>query len=860
MNKVEQAVANRLSLRAPQREALVRLRMLCDRLALTKNIDLTVELAKVKELFPTCSDFERNFPSLCFALATGVGKTRLMGAFVVYLYRAKGIKNFFILAPNLTIYEKLKKDFSETNFEKYVFKGIGEFAQSPPKIITADEYNKINQDTIDQPVVNINIFNISKINAETRKGVEPKIKRLAEYLGDSYFNYLANLDDLVLLMDESHHYRADRGMQVLNELKPILGLELTATPQVERTGKAIKFKNVVYEYALANAIEDGFVKEPAIATRKDFDPSKYKSKDFELDQIKIEDGIHIHEDTKAALRTYALNNNVKPVKPFVLIVTKTTEHAGQIKKLIQSDTFFNGSYTDKVMEIHSNQKGSEKDENIDLLVKLESKDNNIEIVIHVNMLKEGWDVTNLYTIIPLRSAVSTTLREQTIGRGLRLPYGKRTRDKAVDTLTIVAHDKFQEIIDAANAPGSIIRQHNIIEIDPMEIARGTEVITAKAKWEMAFTTGSIVEREILRILPDLSAEVADVKEFLQPQGKEIFKRIYQTAFCNNQQQELFTEYKVEKACAVFDVMIKKFVQDAIEIPRISIQQKDSDDIGIDDFDLDKTQLAFFQPKSEDILIKDLREQEGGTRYIASNSDSQFIPESIPNILIAELLNFSEIDYSCDNILLFKLVNQALAHFVYIKTPRELYNVVISHKRDIVNVIYGQMMNHLRIETPQYENSKVFSFIKIEAHNFTKYKNEPKYLYTDTIEPTSEIPGKIFMGFKKACHEGYKFDSKTEKDFAIILEQDATVLKWLRPAERQFEILWDKREQRKYTPDFIVETDNTIYMIETKMRKDIDTYEVQAKSAAAQKYCAQATEFNLAHGKKTWRCSHPARCY
>lgn len=143
MNKIEQAVANRLSLRVPQREALARLHMLCGRLALTKNIDLTAELAKVKELFPTCSDFERNFPSLCFALATGVGKTRLMGAFVAYLYRAKGIKNFFILAPNLTIYEKLKKDFSEANYEKYVFKGIGEFAQAPPKIITADEYNKI---------------------------------------------------------------------------------------------------------------------------------------------------------------------------------------------------------------------------------------------------------------------------------------------------------------------------------------------------------------------------------------------------------------------------------------------------------------------------------------------------------------------------------------------------------------------------------------------------------------------------------------------------------------------------------------------------------------------------------------------
>jgi type III restriction enzyme len=65
------------------------------------------------------------------------------------------------------------------------------------------------------------------------------------------------------------------------------------------------------------------------------------------------------------------------------------------------------------------------------------------------MLKDGWDVTNLYSIIPLRVAASLTLREQTIGRGLRLPYGKITGCDAVDRLTIVAHDKFDEIVRTA---------------------------------------------------------------------------------------------------------------------------------------------------------------------------------------------------------------------------------------------------------------------------------------------------------------------------------------------------------------------------------------------------------------------------
>jgi type III restriction enzyme len=93
--------------------------------------------------------------------------------------------------------------------------------------------------------VQINIFNISKINSEVRGGRTPRIKRLSEYIGESYFDYLANLKDLVLIMDESHRYRASAGVRAINELKPVLGLELTATPFVETSRGAIPFKNVI---------------------------------------------------------------------------------------------------------------------------------------------------------------------------------------------------------------------------------------------------------------------------------------------------------------------------------------------------------------------------------------------------------------------------------------------------------------------------------------------------------------------------------------------------------------------------------------------------------------------------------------
>src|SRR3970040_153858 len=104
MNPAVNTIATRLSLRLPQRESLEILARVCDVIPLEKNTDLDQALKNIQAGFSSVTDFERDFPSLCFALATGVGKTRLMGAFVTYLHLAHGINNFFFMAPNLTIY------------------------------------------------------------------------------------------------------------------------------------------------------------------------------------------------------------------------------------------------------------------------------------------------------------------------------------------------------------------------------------------------------------------------------------------------------------------------------------------------------------------------------------------------------------------------------------------------------------------------------------------------------------------------------------------------------------------------------------------------------------------------------------
>ena len=878
MNKTANEIRCRLSLRKPQAESLEILSEIADVLTLKKDMDLDEAKAKIKEIgakfegVKKFSDFEREFPNICFSLATGVGKTRLMGAFIAYLHLAKGINNFFVLAPNLTIYNKLIDDLGNPSSPKYVFKGISRFATSYPQIITGDNYNKHQNflQNIQNALfkrVRINVFNISKINSDVDKATGlPRIKRLSEYLGESYFDYLKNLPDLVLLMDESHHYRAKASAKVLNELNPVLGLELTATTQVESGSKTVKFKNVVYEYSLAKAMNDGFVKEPAVATRKNFDPKQLSVE--ELDMLKLEDGIKIHESTKVDLDIYARNNKVKLVKPFVLVVAKDTNHAEWLEEQIKSDEFFRGYYKDKVMQIHSQQKGAEKDENIAKLLTLEDSNNKIEIVIHVNMLKEGWDVTNLYTIIPLRTATSTTLREQTIGRGLRLPYGTRTGDPKIDKLTIIAHDKFQEILEEAQKEGSIIRKENIIEINEEEIDNKKETVTTtsiledeikeeekriekiqdiqeKEKAEIKLEAKKVTQQAIFEI----AKQGVNLKTMTSTQISTVAKAQAIKRLEEKSQKSLFDNSEKEKLIKQIEENIEqekeKIEKLIIEIPKIMIVPAETK-AWFEDFDLDVKNLNY-QPISDEILRTTLRNQEADTIM----SRGAMVGDRLDNIIVNELINIPEVDYNTCAKLLFKLARQVLDKFATYLSDEDVKNVVQYRKRDIAGYIKPQLMEHFKKEVVRFEAPDVRAFSQILEHNSYKFLQDEIYDFKETIEPASRIKSLMFTGFKKACHKTYKFDSKTEKDFAIILEGDNSDQKWLRPAPSQFNITWDNNK-RHYEPDFVVETVDTIYLVETKKESDISTEEVQSKAKAALLYCKNATEYTTANSGKPWK--------
>jgi len=661
MNPHVNTISNRLSLRPPQRDSLEILARVCEIIPLQKDGDTAKAQEIIKSEFPTVEDFERGFPSLCFALATGVGKTRLMGAFISYLYLRHNIRHFFVLAPNLTIYNKLITDFTP-NTAKYVFKGIGEFAQYPPLIVTGDNYESgvgvRREDWLPgfEQDVHINVFNISKINSEVRSGKAPRIKRLSEYIGRSYFDYLAELNDLVMLMDESHRYRATAGIRAINELMPILGLELTATPQVERGTTSIPFKNVIYSYPLPSAMHDGFVKEPAVATRENFNAINYTPDG--LERVKLEDGMRLHENTKIELEVYARNHDQPIVKPFMLVVAQDTEHANALQHRIESSDFFEGRYLGKVITVHSNVRGEEKDEVVQQLLTVEQPDNPIEIVIHVNMLKEGWDVTNLYTIVPLRAANSRTLVEQSIGRGLRLPYSKRVGIPAVDRLTIVSHDRFQEIIDHANDPDSIIRAGIVIGKDIPDTGKKAVIVESQfehvisspgttkedgnvpsenrslfekpEEQEVAKATAQVI-RQYERLRGSDQLQEDDIQQEMVKKVAELVRPVYGLTY------EMLGEERVAEVVRETTILYQKM---SIDIPKIVVVPRGEVVAGYEDFDLD-TRHIYLQPVAQDILIQHLH---GMQRYKLRDG-SGIVQEKCPeDYLVRGLIDFNDISY------------------------------------------------------------------------------------------------------------------------------------------------------------------------------------------------------------------------
>ncbi len=845
-----------MSLRRPQEDSLKILERIMDSVRPVKSMNLQAALDAVHTMHPTCTDFEREFMSLTFALATGVGKTRLMGAFIAYLYTRHDIHNFFVVAPGTTIYNKLKSDLSDFNSEKYVFRGLSCFS-TPPQVIKDEDYREMTM-SLFAPDVHIFVFNIDKFNKE-----DANMKKVNELIGDSFYQFLSGLPDLVLIMDESHHYRAEKGAQALNELHPLLGLELTATPLVKKGTKQVLFQNVVYEYPLSRAIADGYTRTPYAVTRSDID--FYNFGDEQLDKMMLLDGITCHENAKQKLQQYAINHSTpeKPlriVKPFMLVVCKDTDHAQWVRKFVCSEEFRNGAYRNKTIIVHSKQKGAESDANTKLLLDVERPNNPVEIVIHVNMLKEGWDVNNLYTIVPLRTAASKILREQMVGRGLRLPYGRRTGDRDVDAVMLTAHDRFADILAEAQKGDSIFKAGNIIQVHEIEQEKTeytqvslplepdtvlqeayahTRILKSEQTDALFKKANDLITQKVSQCIqaePTHTVSPANVRQIVNTVSETLAEdRDYGEIFHENKDPfRAWMQWQTEETHRIAQ---EKF----IPIPQIKVTDAGAEELRFVDFDLDLSEFTH-APIQNELLIQNLEDNTDRQRIHGDAIDFEgYQPKKV---LLEILCKKPEIDYGNCSELLFHLISQVCDHYENLYGLNGMRNIVMMYKRDIANQIYTQMMRHVYREN---------GFLTEEIVGARDYDLFQEYTWKERVglyeSYSQKIQSVLFDGIRKGVFDTAKFDSDPELAFARVVEADADVVNWLRPAPKEFNLTYN--HGKNYEPDFVVEADDMIYLVEVKAENQMNNPDVVAKKNRAIQYCKLASDYGRANGYKEW---------
>ncbi|CAL8898202.1 hypothetical protein KVA01_14820 [Kocuria varians] len=378
-------------------------------------------------------------------LATGVGKTYLMAAFVEYL-RRQGVGNVMIVTPGKTVQHKTVQNFTHGSPRFIAGSAV------PPEVVTPQDYSQwvARQNGParlafgrEVPVLAF-IFNIQQLIAPkleegdthgaTQDALRRKPRRFDENAG-VLFDYLKDLDDLVVIADESHLYGSSAVAfnAALRELEPAAAVGLTAS--VDK-----KTDHVIFEYPLYQAIRDRYVKAPVLAFRK----GGYGI-DQNSEEQQLRDAVQLRALKQTYYDKYAEAERRGHVNAVMFVVCSDVDHATQVTDLLRTPEYFGRD--DAILQVDSKHEDELTQRRLE---DLDQPYSHVLAVVSVNKLKEGWDVKNIAVVVTLRAMASEVLTQQTMGRGLRLPFGRYTGVGQIDQLDIIAHQSFTELLAAEN--------------------------------------------------------------------------------------------------------------------------------------------------------------------------------------------------------------------------------------------------------------------------------------------------------------------------------------------------------------------------------------------------------------------------
>lgn len=391
-------------------------------------------------IYHLTGDFDPLEP-MVMHMATGAGKTYLMAALIEYLSRF-GVKNVMVVVPPSTVLENKTVQNFTLGSRRYV-----DGFSSAPQVVSPGNYgawragqSELFRNAADGPMVYV--FNVSQLiepkkvdaRAGTEEGMRRKIRDHQEESG-SLYDYLVNLHDLVVIADESHLFgtSAKAFNQALKDLRPAATIGLTAS--------ASDTDHVIFHYPLYSAIEDGYVKSPMLVYRENGYPKD------SAEERQLLDAVSLLRNKEAAYEAYGKANfpgesgEAKRTKPLLFVVCESVAHAGDVTKILQGPGYFGDP--EAVLQFDNKHNDAVTLRRLD---ELDSPASTVRAIVSVDRLKEGWDTKRVAVMCALRAMSSDILTQQTMGRGLRLPFGARTGVAELDQLDILSHKSFKSLL------------------------------------------------------------------------------------------------------------------------------------------------------------------------------------------------------------------------------------------------------------------------------------------------------------------------------------------------------------------------------------------------------------------------------
>ena len=377
-----------------------------------------------------------------FRMATGSGKTWVMAMAVVWAHLHRRLvpgsalsANFLIVAPNVIVYERLRKDFEGNRI-------FGQLPLIPPQWKAAFDQRVILRGEPTEPAESGNLFltNVQQLYDRSRHW-EPK-NAVDALLGDdsrigsgqhaarSILERVASLPDLIVMNDEAHHVHDEdlTWSQSLLDLHKGLPdglaawLDFSATPKDQG---GLFFPWTVCDYPLQQAVEDRIVKAPVIVTHEDDAGRPPTDPDGVTGANAAEKYRYWLDAAVHCLKRHEMAYGPVGVRPILFVMTEKIAHAKAIASHFEESAAY-GLGASEILTIHTDGKGGIRQSDLDALRQaardVDSPDSGVRVIVSVMMLREGWDVRNVSVVLGLRpfSAKAEILPEQVIGRGLRL--------------------------------------------------------------------------------------------------------------------------------------------------------------------------------------------------------------------------------------------------------------------------------------------------------------------------------------------------------------------------------------------------------------------------------------------------------